>query len=179
MAQPLVRHVVRATCASAVQPVIVVLGHEAQAVRRTLPEGNYTAVVNADYASGMASSLCAGITALTTVAETLAGVIIVLADQPLITTQHINGLLAMAARQPADIVAANIAGRRGTPVYFPAALFDELRQISGDEGGRSVIARHPDQLRLYEIAEAEAALDVDDPQAYQRLLAQWARYSTG
>ncbi|WIG58218.1 MAG: Molybdenum cofactor cytidylyltransferase [Ktedonobacterales bacterium] len=179
--EPLVRCAVRAACASTAHPMLVVLGHEAEAVRQALPAGDYITIFNADYASGMASSLRTGIAALTAPtasAAPLAGAVILLADQPLVTARHINNLLAIAARQPEAIVASSIAGQRGTPVYFPAALFGELLQITGDEGGRSVIARHPDRLRLYAIAEAEVALDVDDPAAYQRLLALWPHHST-
>ncbi|MEO7002852.1 MAG: nucleotidyltransferase family protein [Ktedonobacterales bacterium] len=166
--RPLLSYAVEAACASAVTAVIVVLGHNAEAARVALPAGRYQVVVNYDYAQGMAGSLRVGLGALP---ATVSGVLVALADQPLVTVAIFTALLTEAARQPEQIVAASYDGKRGHPLYFPRSLFDELRAVRGDEGGRSVIARHADQLRLVSIADADAALDVDRPEDYTRIQA--------
>ena len=166
--RPLLTYAVEAACASAATPVIVVLGHNAKAASAALPVGRYQIAVNADYMQGMAGSLRVGLDALP---ATVSGAVVALADQPLVTAVIFAMLLAEAARQPERIIAASYAGQRGHPLYFPRALFDELRDVSGDEGGRSVIARHPDLLLLLPIADADAALDVDHPEDYARIQA--------
>jgi len=106
------------------------------------------------------------------------GAVILLADQPLVSSGLINRLLVSAIASPEAIIAATYGGQRSTPVYFPHALFQELLQITGDEGGRSVIARHPDLLKLEPIEEHPRGLDVDREEEYEQLLAQWDHYST-
>ena len=169
--RPLLTYAVEAACASSTAPVVIVLGHNAEAARAALlsqPASCYQVVINADYAQGMAGSLRVGLNALP---ATASGVVVALADQPLVTSAIFAALLTEAARQPESIVAASYAGQRGHPLYFPRALFDELRAVSGDEGGRSVIARYPDRLRLVAIADSDAALDVDRPEDYTRIQA--------
>src|SRR5260370_11530864 len=62
--RPLVSYAVAAACASHAAPVVVVLGHDADAVQATLPPRRQRSVVNGAFASGMASSLRTGIAAL-------------------------------------------------------------------------------------------------------------------
>lgn len=177
--RPLASYAVAAACASAAAPVVVVLGREADELRAALPPGRYRAVVNPDYATGMASSLRVGLRALLTAHEDtggfagspLAGALIALADQPLAGADLFDALLSAAAAAPAMIVAPSYAGQRGNPVVFSAALFPELERVAGDRGGREVIARHPDLLRLIEWPDVRAALDVDRPGDYERVLA--------
>lgn len=168
---PLVARAVEAACASRADAVVVVLGHRAEAVRAALPAGRYEAVVNADHATGMASSLVRGLAALRAAAgDRLAGIVVGLADQPLVPPALFDAVIGEGLAHPGAIVSASYAGQRGTPVWFPAALFAELAAITGDEGGRSVIARHPDQLHLVEWPDARAGLDVDRPEDFALLV---------
>jgi molybdenum cofactor cytidylyltransferase len=168
--QPLLAHTVAAACSSSADPVIVVLGRDAAEVADALPPGRWSATVNADYARGMASSLQRGLAA---VPVQMQGTLILLGDQPLVTTPLIEAVLGEARHHADSIIAASYAGARGHPIYFPQALFAELRELSGDEGGRSVIARHADILRLVAWPDAHAALDVDTPGSYEALLRMW------
>jgi molybdenum cofactor cytidylyltransferase len=168
--RPLIAHVVAAACASSADPVLVALGHEAERVRAALPPDRYVAVANPDYAQGMASSLRAGIAA---VPVECAGAIVLLGDQPLVTAGLLDRLIDAARHDSYSIVAATYASRRGSPVYFPRMYFSELEAIAGDEGGRSVLARHPDRMRLVECADIASALDVDRPEDYERIRAAW------
>ncbi len=168
--RPLVSYAVTAACASRAAPVVVVLGHDAEAVRAALPPDRQRYVVNDAFASGMASSLRAGITALPLAAT---GALVLLADQPLVTAALVSQVLTAATAHPERIVAATYAGVRSHPVYFPRALFAELSAVQGDEGGRSVLARHADLVRLLPLEPAAAALDVDRPGDYERVVAAW------
>lgn len=173
--RPLVAYAVTAALLSGASPVLVVLGHEDKRVREALPPGDLRVVVNHRYAEGMASSLVAGIAALV---EPVAGAIVLLADQPLLTADVIDRIIAKVVADPSRIVAATYDATRGHPVYFPSALFDELREIHGDEGGRSVLARHAELVTKVAVEPPEIGLDVDEPSAYERLLADWPRYSS-
>jgi molybdenum cofactor cytidylyltransferase len=173
--RPLLAHVVAAACASTADPVIVVLGHEAARVAAALPPGRQRVIVNPDYREGMSTSLRVGLAAVPPQAS---GALILLGDQPLITPALVERMLGVAQESPDSIIAASYDGRRGNPVYFPRAYFGELEGVTGDEGGRSVIERHRDTLRLVEIANAAAALDTDSPDDYRHVLAAWDRQSS-
>jgi molybdenum cofactor cytidylyltransferase len=168
--RPVIAHVVAAACASGADPVLVVLGHGAERVRAALPPSRVQIVENPAYAGGMASSLRVGIAA---VPAECAGALVLLGDQPLITAALLDRLIAAARQAPDTIVSAAYGGRRGSPVYFPRMDFVALEAVAGDEGGRSVLAQHPDRVRLVECADVGSALDVDDPVGYERIRVEW------
>ncbi len=177
--RPLVSYAVEAACASSADAVVVIFGYQAAEVQAAVPAGRYKVGINPNFAGGMASSLRLGITSLTghpTGESLLSGAAILLADQPLVSAGLVNRLLESARATPAAIVATAYAGQRSTPVYFPSHLFGELLHITGDEGGRSVIARHADLVRILDIAEPEPGLDVDSAEEYQELLVNWSHY---
>lgn len=173
--RPLVAHVVAAACSSRAEPILVVVGHEAERVREAVlgacPPERARFVVSPDYASGMASSLRAGLIA---VPPACAGALVLLGDQPLVGPAVLDRLVAAAQEHPQQIVAASYGGQRGNPVYFPREDFAELEAITGDEGGRAVVARHRDRVMLVECGDLAAALDVDDLADYARIQEIWA-----
>jgi molybdenum cofactor cytidylyltransferase len=179
--RPLVSYAVEAAAASSADPVIVVLGFQAAEIEKALPAGRVTIGVNPDFASGMASSLALGIatlsSALLSSSRPISGALILLADQPLISAGLINCLLERASSTPDAIIAAAYAGVRSTPVYFPSRLFNELLQITGDEGGRSVIAGRHDLVSIQHIAEPERGIDVDRREEFEELESNWGHYS--
>jgi molybdenum cofactor cytidylyltransferase len=172
--RPLVTYAVEAACGSSADAVIVVVGHNARDVTAALTGMPCRIIVNESYADGMATSLRTGIASLPSDAV---GALILLADQPLVTSRMVNLMLAAAIREHQAIHAASYNGKRGNPVYFPRTLFGELLAVSGDEGGRSVIARHSGDVRLVAMPCKDAALDVDTPREYERLVAGWEDYS--
>lgn len=174
--RPVAAYALDAALEGGADPVVVVLGHRADDVRAALPDGNYRVVVNPDYAAGMSTSLRAGIAALP---PDVVGAVMLLADQPLMTGAIVARVIAESRAGERGIVTASFGGRRGTPVYFARALFAELLAVTGDEGGRSVIARHPADVAVVEFADDTAALDVDDPEQYTRLRELWDHYAKG
>jgi molybdenum cofactor cytidylyltransferase len=61
---------------------------------------------------------------------------------------------------------------RGNPVLFSAALFDELRAVTGDRGGRAVIARDPQRVTEVRV-DAPMPADVDTPEDYEAARTAW------
>jgi molybdenum cofactor cytidylyltransferase len=177
--RPLVAHAVAAAQASVAEPVIAVLGYEAERVRGALPPARLLIVENPRYAEGLATSLRAGLAA---VPPRCAGALVLLCDQPLITAALVNRLLAAARQDGQDaraILAASYAGRRGHPVYFPRLYFDALAAVEGDEGGRGVLAQYADRVRLIECADVGQELDVDTLDDYERVRRRWDEWQAG
>ena len=163
--RPLVRHVAEVALASQLAELIVVVGHQADEVGAALHDLPVRIVRNPEYAGGQSTSLRAGIAA---VPDSAAAALVLLTDQPLVTTAVVDALLAAFWDTAALIVAACAAGRRGNPVLFARGLFPRLLAIGGDEGARGVIAAYRDQLRCIEVDETVLA-DVDTPEDYTKL----------
>lgn len=185
--RPVVARSAAAFDGSECEPLLVVLGREGERVYAALPPMRFAPVVNPAFASGMASSIRAGVAALLaatasepmTGPDSVAGVVIALGDQPLLPAASMRHLLDVCRHDPGSIVAATFGGRRGHPVYFPRALFSELLSVTGDEGGRSVLASHRDLVRQVELGPEELVLDVDEPADLERARAYWLAHGSG
>ncbi len=147
---------------------IVVLGHEAEAVRRVLGARPLRFVYNADYRQGMASSIHAGLAALAPDAD---AVMISLADLPLVQTAELNLLIAAFLKaENKTIIVPVFAGQRGNPVIFDLRHRSEMLALRGDVGCKSILAHHPEAVLEVEMPTANVLEDVDTVEAYERLI---------
>jgi len=162
--KPLVRHVFDAAVQSRLARVLVVTGHQARAVSGVLAPDCRT-VHNDDYADGMAGSIRAGVYGLGEAGP----VMILLGDMPLLGSGDIDAMIGAFEAQGNDtaIVVATCKGERGNPVLFGARHFDSLKELSGDEGARAVVAAHDSDVVEVDIGQA-ARLDFDVPAALER-----------
>jgi molybdenum cofactor cytidylyltransferase len=109
----------------------------------------------------MSSSLRIGLEA---VSANAAGAMILLADQPMITSDVIDMLATFFMQDSSRIAAAAVRGRRTTPVIFPADLFQELMDARGDVGGREVLDRRGQRVSLFEVGPWYDDSDLDAPE---------------
>ncbi len=158
----------RATCtalASRASSVTVVTGHEAEAVAAQVRLPGATVVHNPDYLQGMASSLRCGIEALP---GESAGVLVLLADMPLVDVACLDRLIDVFEGQSAIIVPV-YQGQRGNPVLWPRRYFDEIRALKGDQGARHLLEQHADAVVTVEMTHDGVLKDIDSPQDRARL----------
>jgi molybdenum cofactor cytidylyltransferase len=165
----LVAHVAERCLRSRLDRTMAVVGHEAGDVQAALSGLNVEIVTNPDYESGQASSLLAGLDAVGDEAE---AVIFLLGDQPGIDPGAIDRLID-ARRDGAIVGMARYGDQRGHPVLFGRELFDELRTIRGDQGGRDVIRRHAESLAVVDGGSPRVPADVDTWTDYDRLRESW------
>jgi molybdenum cofactor cytidylyltransferase len=161
---PMVRRAVEAALASKARPVVAVTGHMAPEVSSALSGLDVTLVANPDYATGLASSLKAGIKALPPSCD---GALILLGDMPQIAPEHLNTLVANFT--PDTIVVPVHEGRQGNPVLWPARFFPELLQLDGDAGAKRLIGSHAAHVREVDLATTAIFADVDTPEALAKL----------
>lgn len=97
------------------------------------------------------------------------------ADQPLVEKETIQNLLLQADNAErltsgkTRIIRARYAGKEGSPVLFHASLIPELQQLSGDEGGRSVIRAHREEMAFVDVADERQMADVDTVEDLEKL----------
>jgi molybdenum cofactor cytidylyltransferase len=89
------------------------------------------------------------------------GVMISLADKPLVTTQTINLVMAAYAAGDREIVAPVYAGRRGHPVILSSRLGPEILALEGDRGAADVLAADPSRVAEIEVASDGILIDMD------------------
>lgn len=124
-----------------------------------------TRVPVTDPSEGMAASIRAGVALVPTGA---AGLMILLADLPELEADDLRAMIAAFAAAPGAILRATSAkGAPGHPVIFPADLFADLAQVTGDAGARSVVALHRNRLRDIALPGDRAVTDLDTPEAWK------------
>ena len=128
--ETLVARAVRVAREAGCAPVVVVLGARAAEVGGACV-GTET-VLNEDWATGMGSSVAAGVRALR---ERVDAAVVMTCDQPAVTAEHLKRLMAGEAM----VVASKYCSRLGVPACFGFDVFDRLLQLKGDRGARDLM----------------------------------------
>jgi molybdenum cofactor cytidylyltransferase len=156
---PLVRRSAIAALGSGASSVAVVVGHRHGEITAVLSGIPVETVYNPHYSSGMATSLIAGF--LTSGVMSADGVLIMLADMPGLTADHLAMLIhAYEKTGGKAIVRATFLGKRGNPVILPQSLRVSVIELKGDIGAREIIESSGVPIIDVEIGAA-ASLDVD------------------
>jgi molybdenum cofactor cytidylyltransferase len=165
--EPLIRHAVRAALASHASPVVVVTGNDAARVHEALAQLPVHFVHNAEFATGMASSLRTGLAAVSDARAAM----ICLGDMPELTPEHLDALIGAfnAADDERAIVVPTFERKRGNPVIWGRAHFAAIGELAGDVGARSVIERNLADVRTVAIDDRAILVDVDTPEALYAL----------
>jgi len=165
--RPLLLHALDRLRDEAIGDVVVVVGPGDLDRATGLVGTRARAVVNPSPEAGQSSSLRVGVEAL---APGTAAVVVALGDQPTVPPAVVPGLIRLWHATGQPVVAPRYADGRGNPVLFAAAVFPELRAVSGDQGARAVIARDPARVALLEL-DVPMPPDVDTPEDLARLRA--------
>ena len=162
--EPMVRHAVRAAASAAGgRPVVVVTGHEREAVEAALSGHDVAFVHNPDYGAGLSTSLARGVAALPPGIE---GAIVCLADMPGVRAEHLERLRdAFDPGAGAAICVATRRGKRGNPVLFASRFFPEMCDVGGDVGARHLVGAYAELVREVEMPDDGVLLDIDSPSA--------------
>ncbi|WP_212523199.1 nucleotidyltransferase family protein [Actibacterium sp. MT2.3-13A] len=163
--RPLLRRQAEAALATGAR-VYVTLPPGAEA-RRAALEGLAVEVVEvADAAAGMAASFRAGIAALPAGCR---AALVVLADMPELGAEDFRRFFNAFRDDPeAPILrGAGPDGQPGHPVLFPQRLFAELARLHGDQGARTVLQAHRDEIRPIPLPGQRALTDLDTPEAWE------------
>jgi molybdenum cofactor cytidylyltransferase len=161
--RPMLARVVDAMLATPARPVLVVIGHQADALRAALGDRDVRFVHNAQHAEGIGGSIRAAARALE---PALDGVLVCLGDLPGLHAESVEALLD--AFSPDRICVPVHGGRRGHPVLFGRRFFPELARLAGDRGARSILEAHPHAVCEVPVADEGVALDVDSADQLER-----------
>jgi molybdenum cofactor cytidylyltransferase len=160
--KPIVRRVAEAALAAKARPLVVVTGYARSSVEGAVADLDVELAFNPNFASGLASSLKAGLAAMP---RDVMGALVLLGDMPWIEPPLIDALIdAFLARKDALAALPLREGRHGNPVLLGRGLFEAAMRLEGDEGARRLIGA----LSAGELVEVEASdmgvtFDIDTP----------------
>ena len=164
--RPLVRCAVEAALGSKAPKTIVVTGHTRDEMERALAGLPVVFAYNPDFASGMASSLRAGLAH----AADSAGALALLADMPDVTSAILDQLIAAFNCAPDRAAVAPVyQGRRGNPVLLGRRLFPRLALLKGDEGARRLLDSSEGVLEIA-VDDRSVLADIDTREELERAL---------
>jgi molybdenum cofactor cytidylyltransferase len=163
----LIEHAVTQAAEADFDPIAVVLGANSLAVREALLGTNALIVENLHWQSGMGSSIAAGVQGLEASGANPEAIAILLADQPLVTAEHLKQMVSLLSQSTANVVAARYGEALGVPAIFKRDLFPRLASLTGEAGARSLL-RESDQ-HVIAFGLPEAATDLDTPDDFAAL----------
>ena len=160
----LLEHQLTCLLEGGVSEVVVVLGHQAAEVARYVKGPNVRWVVNGRYLDGKASSIKAGLTAISQDAD---AIVLLAVDQPR-TSEIVSQVIRAHVENDAVITSPRYRGHGGHPLIFSARLRSELASITEDTlGVREIFRRHVDQVTEAPIDDPLVTLDLNTPEAYE------------
>lgn len=158
----LLGHAIRQAVEAGFEPIAVVLGAQAEAVRTSLPPNSIDFVENTNWRSGMGSSLSAGVRHLRQRGATINSVAILLADQPLVESRHLGEMARLLDDGDAAAIAAEYKGTLGVPAIFRQQVFTQLETLAPDAGARHLLRESAFSLLRFPLPEA--GVDLDTPE---------------
>lgn len=176
--KPVIRHAAEALIQAGLGDIYVVTGHQPEQLQNCLNGLDVTFVHNPDYASGQASSVAQAISVLP---EGVSDALIALGDMPLMKP----ALLTALARQHQEKSGTGLPQitlptyqtegnsemvRRGNPVIWSSPFFAELKGLSGDQGGRQILADYPACIQQLHWPDPHPFMDVDTGEAFAEVV---------
>lgn len=143
---------------------VLILGNDWQSVAVSCAPLQGFFLVNSEFAAGISTSIAAGMRSIYHVAD---AVLVILADQPLITAAHLQALVAEWEQNASSIVASCYANTLGPPAIFPRQYFAALAGLEGDKGARKLLETGGDEVRR--IIFTDGAVDIDTPDDLRKL----------
>jgi len=155
---PLVRRAVDMATEVCENRVVTVIGHDSAVVLKAMNSHSAFIVVNKDYADGLGSSIATAARVCRGSADAL---LLLLADQPFVTAEHLRQLIDTWSGSEDEIVATAYSGTQGPPVLFPRGALDALGSLTGDRGARAFF--NDSRFSLKTVQFEPAAIDIDTP----------------
>jgi len=163
----LLQHSIDVALETNIKSIIVVLGSNIELIEKETETSGVYVVKNEDWASGMASSIACGLNILKIHAPKTDGVILMVCDQPYVSTALLNNLMLKQNETGSTVVASSYENTLGTPALFHKYLFTELSSLQGDKGAKIIFRKYGNSCES--IPFALGGIDIDTHENYRNL----------
>jgi molybdenum cofactor cytidylyltransferase len=164
----LVQHTVEQAVQAGFEPILVVVGAQAEAVQAALAAEPVEIVRNSDWQSGMGSSLSIAARKLQESGNDVAALAVLLSDQPLVSASHLRAMRKDLYSSNVSAIAAEYDGALGVPAIFKRSLLPRLAALEPAAGARHLL--RDSGISVIPFPLPEAALDVDTPEDFAALV---------
>lgn len=168
--QTLLRHCALTALASRCDEVLVALGSNASELKTELADLEVRSFEHSAWQTGMGSTLAAATQQLDV---DLDGIVVLLCDQPFVSSDLIDTLIQSASGR--EMAACAYRDTLGPPAYFSRSQFPCLRDLSGDRGAKALLLEHRESIAT--VPFPEGRFDIDEPDDYDRALQELSRQS--
>ena len=147
--------------------MIVVLGANAEHLEKEIEDKKIHISLNKEWNEGMASSVRCGINTLTQIAPATDAAIIMVCDQPFVTSDLLNELIVTQRNTGKSIVTSQYEAAIGPPAFFHKTVFPELLELKGDAGARKIIEQRRSDIAT--VSFSKGIIDIDTEEDYKAL----------
>ncbi len=159
---PVIRRTVERIASARLGDVVLVTGEDTAGVLQACEGVDFRHIENATPWAGMGTSLAAGANAI---GEEMEAVFVVLGDMPFLKPETIIQMAeAFDPTSGNDIAVPIHDGRRGHPVLFAKKYLTQLRALTGDQGARALLIKHPERVQAIAVDDPGTLIDIDKPE---------------
>ncbi|QBA64171.1 nucleotidyltransferase family protein [Muriicola soli] len=149
--------------------VLVVLGAKADLIRKKIEPFKTDFIVNEAWEMGLGGSIAKGVSYLVSQTPQPHAILIMLADQPLVTSVYLDELISNYQQGRGDIICTSYESKLGVPALFDKKYFTELALLQGDNGAGKLIRKH--RKSSFSLNAGDKVKDLDTPEDYISLKA--------
>lgn len=164
----LLQHAIETANESNVSKVFVVLGANYDQILEMIDTSSVEVVRNPSWKNGLGNSIAFGVNSVIQEVPKTEGILIMLADQPLIDSDYLNGMIDKFKEGKNQIISTTYKNnKQGVPVIFDKAFFNELIQLNNDDGAKQVIKKH--MANVVAVKHDNNCVDIDTFEDYENL----------
>ena len=164
----LIKRVVEVAIDTSCYPIVTVLGANKELIKKELSKTPITIIDNPQWEKGMSSSIKMGLAGTYMTLKEIDAVIFLTVDMPFVSANLINEMIKKATEnQEISIVACQYENQKGAstlgiPALFKRDLFNDLLELTGDEGAKKIILKNKEKTTLIDFPEGKIDLDTID-----------------
>lgn len=164
----LLQHAIETARASNATQVILVLGANYELIKENINSEGVEIIKNNSWEKGLGTSISVGVKYVMNNRAEVDGILIMLADQPLIDSEYLDKMIANFNSSSQQIIASSYENKKqGVPVIFDKCYFTELKELNDDEGAKHLIRKHLEHVKTVKLDFQN--LDIDTIEDYKKL----------
>lgn len=167
-ATTVIQHLFSQVKQSGIAPIVLVTGAHHKQLNPIAVSEAVTVCQNSEWEKGIGSSLSRGIGFLETQFPEVEAVLVLLADQPLLTADYLAQIQSEHVSFPQQMVVSGYGESEGVPALFPRKYWPSLLELPPTKGASRLIKSQKPNIRV--LYPGEALLDIDTPKAYKKAL---------
>lgn len=164
----LLEHAIQSSCKSKAYKTFLVLGANYDQILEETDLSNVEVIRNDNWENGLGNSIAFGVNHILKDISKIDGILLMLADQPLVDSNYLNSIIAEFEPNKEEIIASSyLNGKKGVPALFDKVYFKELSNLKGDVGARKIIKTY--STDVITLNAGEMLFDIDTKEDYDKL----------